>query len=653
MAKVCLWALVVAGAVLRPRAFSAPRNRKPPIFPRAAPVDPSDVDVCKHQTGQSAPSNAILGKPFSCQCQHGYPQAFSLDPMPPTQSSAVGAFKRKGVDRLNSGLLKLTCPLLVSAVDVLEDDGIMKEMNKLLVQENGDDGEYKMCFDEAHRVHAETRQQLVLLGEERGDAAIRTDTNGRGNLQTLRSQLGERGAAAFLNAGVAGANPSARTVDVKCLHAWLADYLFRAPDGENHPIGEAIVTELRRRGIDLAGTDTCCKVCSGQSSCATDGSISVQIPIPTNKQRKKRPQLNGSNASIIRRQMLQSMVVFTTTFRSIAAHADATLVHDAPRTSAKAAICDPTVESYRKGSNQIHIVGTAHISSVSASLSRAAVRETKPGAVFIELDLQRLSRAFRGGQVDQPVTLLFFTGENPEGGGSVTLQSAVLAPQNLERKGAMAKLLYKLTPKNPIADMYEQLEAQGITPGEEFVTAVEEGVNNGSLIVLGDRRMDITLKRLAKALIFDTDPKKLLEADRIISAKLKARIPEIEQLEEELKQQKRDVTKEELASFVESIKTKEATTEIMGEIKRAAPELHAALVGDRDRFMARGMDVIFSSRLDKVLPPLELYTPPPELQTMVSVVGLGHVAGVGNELQSLGWRKFVPSQYFFNADPSR
>ena len=93
----------------------------------------------------------------------------------------------------------------------------------------------------------------------------------------------------------------------------------------------------------------------------------------------------------------------------------------------------------------------------------------QPDAVFIELDLQRLSRAFRDGQkINRPITILFFSGENPDGGGTITLQSAILAPQNLEKRSrGLAHFLRKIALKNPIQDMYEGLEAQGITPGEE------------------------------------------------------------------------------------------------------------------------------------------------------------------------------------------
>jgi len=203
-----------------------------------------------------------------------------------------------------------------------------------------------------------------------------------------------------------------------------------------------------------------------------------------------------------------------------------------------------------------------------------------------------------------------------------------------------------MAPKNPIQDMYEGLEAQGITPGEEFINAIEEGVRLDSLIILGDRRLDITLRRLANAIVFHTDPRKLVEADRIITLKLKARMPELSKLEEELKLEKRGLSNEELALLVEGMKTKETTIDIMKEIQRAAPELYQALVGERDLIMARGMNASFSPSMSSILPPKSMSLSPSSIRTMVAVIGLGHLSGVGRELKSLGWRKFNPAQCY-------
>lgn len=88
--------------------------------------------------------------------------------------------------------------------------------------------------------------------------------------------------------------------------------------------------------------------------------------------------------------------------------------------------------------------------------------------MFLELDLQRVSRAFRNGLINQPTNILFFKGENKVGGGNITLESVVLAPQQLGRSSrGMLRFLERLTAQNPIQEMYSALEDRGITPGEE------------------------------------------------------------------------------------------------------------------------------------------------------------------------------------------
>lgn len=188
------------------------RSRKPPLFPGSKPIDTSvDIATCINQTGQSSPTNALLGKPSRCQCRHGYTQAFSLDPMPPTQK-----INRSKLDRLNSGLMKLTCPLLVSSIDLLEDDGFMKVINSkfLLLEEKKKEAEVEKnewltCMDDAHKIHAETRNELI----SRFGATDRMDA-GYGSIEIIESKLGEIGAKSFMDAGVAGASPIASTADV-------------------------------------------------------------------------------------------------------------------------------------------------------------------------------------------------------------------------------------------------------------------------------------------------------------------------------------------------------------------------------------------------------------------------------------------------------
>ncbi|KAL7447679.1 hypothetical protein ACHAWC_000031 [Mediolabrus comicus] len=79
------------------------------------------------------------------------------------------------------------------------------------------------------------------------------------------------------------------------------------------------------------------------------------------------------------------------------------------------------------------------------------------------------------------------------------------------------------------------------------------------------------------------------------------------------------------------------TMTLMNEVKKASPALYQALVGERDVFMSRAMDTVTSSLSYNV----------PSLSEggvgIISVVGLGHVDGIGRELMALGWSKFSPA----------
>jgi len=220
------------------------------LFPNSNPVDQSDLDCLVRQTGQPNPASAAIGIPSTCLCRHGFPQAFAMDPLP------------KATGRMNSGLLKLTCPLLVRAIDTLEDEGFMEDLNKKLADSN----QLQDSAIAAHNAHASVRQELL----------------DRADVDVIRNRLGDRGTDAFLKSGVAGASAGA-IADAKCLHAWLADYMFRGTieDDDRHEMGEAILNMLNDRGIDISGIETC------SDSCDPNSRTVPTPPVPRNKQRLK------------------------------------------------------------------------------------------------------------------------------------------------------------------------------------------------------------------------------------------------------------------------------------------------------------------------------------------------------------------------------
>jgi len=54
--------------------------------------------------------------------------------------------------------------------------------------------------------------------------------------------------------------------------------------------------------------------------------------------------------------------------------------------------------------------------------------------------------------------------------------------------------------KKGLGQFYQSVEKLGFTAGGEFIAAVEEGRAVGAKVLLGDRDVDETLQRLAKAL---------------------------------------------------------------------------------------------------------------------------------------------------------
>jgi hypothetical protein len=208
----------------------------------------------QRQTGQSAPTEAAIGVPSSCNCRHGFPQAFAMDPMP----ASTG--------RMNSGLIKLTCPHLVNAIDALEDEGMISTLSKKM--ENIE--HLQRSARSIHGEHAQIRKEMIASDHQQ--------------LGLLKERLGDKGMLAFLNSGVAGSTLD--SLDVKCIHAWMGDYLFRFRDEEvssssSSPLGKAISEALAQKGVDQRGTLTCNAYCDYKSI------LPAAPPNPRNKQRLK------------------------------------------------------------------------------------------------------------------------------------------------------------------------------------------------------------------------------------------------------------------------------------------------------------------------------------------------------------------------------
>ena len=159
------------------------------------------------------------------------------------------------------------------------------------------------------------------------------------------------------------------------------------------------------------------------------------------------------------------------------------------------------------------------------------------------------------------------------------------------------------------------LDVQQQTNKTQFINAVQAGLDNNALIILGDQRLDVTYQKLAQALS-RTSPQKLEQLDAKLNAIMKTRMPEIEEWEKTGKSFRPD----EFREFVESMKTVDTTTQLMDTFRQEVPDVWKAMVGERDVYMARGLNAL-----------------PSQFQTVVAVMGLGHLKGVAQSLKGMRW----------------
>jgi hypothetical protein len=190
-----------------------------------------------------------------------------------------------------------------------------------------------------------------------------------------------------------------------------------------------------------------------------------------------------------------------------------------------------------------------------------------------------------------------------------------------------------------VKSMYTKLESEGYKAGDEFATSVREGLAIGATIVLGDRDVEVTLRRLTRALT-KTDISKLLSPDSDIERSMEGLLPEGMKKSLESANGGRGgnpigdesmtsgvgalVSKQDLNSFVETMKAKDNIKKIMSALRTTAPEIYDAMVAERDVYMGQGLDelTLVGGR---------------SVNRTVAVVGMAHVDGIERYLASKGW----------------
>lgn len=141
-------------------------------------------------------------------------------------------------------------------------------------------------------------------------------------------------------------------------------------------------------------------------------------------------------------------------------------------------------------------------------------------------------------------------------------------------------------------------------------------------IVLGDQDVQITLRRLSQALAV-SDLNALADPDSDLERSMRelfgGQDPN-QSLQQVTSQKSTQEMKQELTSFVETMKSRDKVRQIMGELKQIAPALVQVMLTERDAYMAMGLDS------------LQNY------EVITAVMGIAHQDGIERNLQSFGWK---------------
>jgi len=160
-----------------------------------------------------------------------------------------------------------------------------------------------------------------------------------------------------------------------------------------------------------------------------------------------------------------------------------------------------------------------------------------------------------------------------------------------------------------LGQFYGSIEKLGFTTGGEFKAAIEEGRAIGSKILLGDRDVEVTLQRLAKA-ISKTDADSFTRlGDRLESLQREIGLSDIDAL----------IDNKELAiSTIERMKQRDTLNTMLTAVREEVPLVFAALIGERDEYMANSL----SNAKGNVA---------------VAVVGMAHMFGIEKFLVQKGY----------------
>lgn len=202
-----------------------------PVLGKLTPVTDADVDCLaqRHLFLKENRSWDLKDRTIGAgqRCRHGWPQVLVMDPIWPGH-------------RLGD-VVRLTCPLLVSAIDRYEKQGALRGYNSRVAK----DPAWRSQLYASHVAQRDLRQELLSKAPEEEMAKV-------------RKTMGNATVELVMDTGIANMRFDANCSDVKCLHAHVGDELSRG----GNAIGRQVLEDLVTAGVEIEGTDQCCDHCN-------------------------------------------------------------------------------------------------------------------------------------------------------------------------------------------------------------------------------------------------------------------------------------------------------------------------------------------------------------------------------------------------------
>jgi len=208
-----------------------------------------------------------------------------------------------------------------------------------------------------------------------------------------------------------------------------------------------------------------------------------------------------------------------------------------------------TVRKVKTGSNEIILVGTAHVSKKSQEEVRKTIEETEPDIIGVELDKARY----------QNIT-------DKETWKNMDIYKII-------REGKSHMFLASVLLSNFQKRMGEEL---GTTPGAEMVEAINLAGDDTEIALL-DRDINITFNRAWKNM-------SLKEKLKILYSILFSFLEDGEEINDEL---------------IEKIKEEDMLTSMLEELSREIPNIKSTLIDERDAYIATKIKHVLEGKEDK------------------------------------------------------